>query len=179
MLKRNWVTISTIIAFAIVITFALVGLPYGKFTWVEAIANYAADSPPPDNPSEPGIPPINEVDPADNPPVFVEMGPVDPDNPVTVFAPELTDTQIGNPDVIARGVILSADFFALTPDGISTTARFPVPPKVCLRGTGVLVFLAADQMPRVPVDLELVPSSVPGYTCAFIERPGTVVLVEH
>lgn len=189
MSKKNGITTITVAAFVLVILFALLGLPYNKFSWVEAIAYYGNGNPPADseNPSsDPGIPPIGDVDPADNPPTFTTSAPTliqidgeTPAQPITVFAPEVSVAEVGNAAVIARGIIVAVDYFALTPDGLSPTGRFVVPPLVCLRGEGVLVFMAADQSPRVPVDLEMVPSPVPGYTCAYLERPGMVVLVEH
>jgi hypothetical protein len=87
-----------------------------------------------------------------------------------VIGPE----QIGNPDVIALGVIHAVDVFGLRYDG-EPEAHFNAAVKVCLLGTGRLFYLDATTSPRALSQLPV--SSEFGYTCGLIFNAGTVVLV--
>jgi len=65
-------------------------------------------------------------------------------------------------------------------DGRRSAEPFLLPITVCLKdpvlGSG-LIFLAADQAPRVPVNM---PVHYEGnYACTQIDRPGTLVLVSQ
>src|SRR5690606_6379007 len=82
--------------------------------------------------------------------------------------------EVGQPDVLNRGVIQAVDVFALLHDG-RATATFTQPIAVCLQGSGALLYLDATVAPRRIVEL---PVSVQGgYTCATVPQAGTVVLV--
>jgi len=173
-----------VLALASVVTlvvFMLAGLPYGKFSWVNAVASYLDPDQPED--SQPDIPPVIEVDPATQPPVYIELG----DAATTIkdllpeggmlFAPVVETPYIGVPALLDRGVIAAFDFMVFV-DGRTVADPFKSPLKACLKGNGALIFLAADQAPRVAVELPLVASDYPGYSCTLIDRPGTLVLVE-
>ena len=82
--------------------------------------------------------------------------------------------EIGQPEVLSRGVIQAVDVFALHPDGTSTAA-FNNNITVCLLGSGVFLFLDATASPRPVIELPAVLRN--GYTCASLPHAGTVVLV--
>jgi len=80
---------------------------------------------------------------------------------------------IGNPDVVALGVIQAVDVFGMA--GSTGVSAFNNSVEVCLLGSGRFLYLNATQSPR---PLSLLPStSEGGYTCASIPSAGTVVLV--
>lgn len=80
---------------------------------------------------------------------------------------------LGNPDVLAQGVIHAVDIFGMS--GGLGVAVFNNPVKVCLQGNGRFLFLDATQAPRSVSQLPA--TSAGGYTCANILNAGTVVLV--
>ncbi|GIV80965.1 MAG: hypothetical protein KatS3mg051_0319 [Anaerolineae bacterium] len=80
---------------------------------------------------------------------------------------------LGNPDVLAQGVIHAVDVFGMS--GGLGVAAFNNPVNVCLQGSGRFLFLDATQAPRTASQLPTI--SVGGYTCANIPNAGTVVLV--
>jgi hypothetical protein len=81
---------------------------------------------------------------------------------------------IGVQSVIDRGVLQAVDVFLSGPN-----AQFTGDAAVCLKGSGAMVFLAASGVPRTPQDLIAWQTpSFPGYTCATLYQPGTLVLVE-
>ncbi len=74
---------------------------------------------------------------------------------------------LGYQEIIDRGVLQAVDVFDPLP--------FTGPVQVCLQGLGELIYMNASAMPRVP---ESLPAFAQGsYTCAVINAPGTVVLV--
>jgi uncharacterized protein YfcZ (UPF0381/DUF406 family) len=81
---------------------------------------------------------------------------------------------VGNEQVLRLGVIHAVDVFGLLAGGVSTR-EFNNPVRVCLQGTGSLIYLDARGAPRPPVRLTNT-SSESGYTCANIPSAGTVVL---
>lgn len=94
----------------------------------------------------------------------------------TVYCRIITDPyQIGVASVLARGVQLAVDIFAL--NGSSSVTRFNSAIYVCLRGNGVLLFLDANQTPRTSV--QLTSTSTDGFQCANVPNAGTVVLVSR
>ena len=80
---------------------------------------------------------------------------------------------LGNPDVLAQGVIHAVDIFGMS--GGLGVAVFNNPVNVCLQGSGRFLFLDATQAPRTVSQLPA--TSAGGYTCANIPSAGTVVLV--
>ena len=82
---------------------------------------------------------------------------------------------IDNQGVIDLGVMQAVDVFS--PVGLIS---FEGGIEICLKGTGTLLFMAASGAPRVPV---LVSSHViddfPGFACATLFEPGTLVLVRN
>jgi predicted outer membrane repeat protein len=76
--------------------------------------------------------------------------------------------QIGNAEVLARGVIAAIDVFS--PDGSPIAGT-----RICLRGTGILLFLDGRTSPRALEVLEAVQDA--GMTCGVLPAAGTVVLV--
>jgi len=83
--------------------------------------------------------------------------------------------EIGVASVLARGVQVAVDVFAL--NGGSSVTRFNNPVYVCLQGGGVFIFLDANQSPRTPTQLTSVSDN--GYQCANVPNAGTVVLVNQ
>jgi hypothetical protein len=81
---------------------------------------------------------------------------------------------IGVQSVLDRGVIQAVDVFLPNGEG-----KFNGDAVVCLRGSGAMVFLAASGIPRTPQDLIAWQTpAFPGYTCATLYQPGTLVLVQ-
>lgn len=91
-------------------------------------------------------------------------------NGIYVIGPE----ELGNPDVIALGVIQAVDVFGLKHDG-TAEPHFNAAVKVCLQGAGRLLYLDATTYPRTLSGLPI--TSEFGYTCGLIFNAGTVVLV--
>lgn len=78
--------------------------------------------------------------------------------------------EIGVQSVINLGVIQAVDLFNLTGDRTGGI-------RVCLEGSGGIIFLASEQAPRQPQRLE---SFTEGdYTCTTLPGTGTVVLVRN
>jgi hypothetical protein len=85
-----------------------------------------------------------------------------------IYCRVITDKyQIGVASVLARGVQIAVDVFAL--NGGSSVIRFNNPIYVCLQGSGVFIFLDANQSPRTPTQLISVADS--GYQCANRHYP--------
>jgi len=82
--------------------------------------------------------------------------------------------EIGEQSVLDMGVIQAVDVFGLMHNG-SSQLSFNLPIKVCLQGSGILLYLDATISPRIvnqlPVSLE------GGYTCATVYNAGLAVLV--
>ena len=78
--------------------------------------------------------------------------------------------EIGSADVIRRGVIAAVDVFTL--NGASAAGAV-----ICFAGDGEMIFLSADQAPRVP--RSLASRQIEGNTCATLPGDGTLVLVAH
>jgi tartrate-resistant acid phosphatase type 5 len=81
--------------------------------------------------------------------------------------------EIGNMDVLNQGVIQAVDVFGMTHSGAGM-ARFNSSVRVCLQGSGRLLYLDATTQPRALSELPA--TSEGGYTCAAILNAGTVVL---
>ena len=93
-----------------------------------------------------------------------------------VYCRVITDKyQIGVQSVLARGVLVAVDIFAL--NGGSSVTRFNNSVFVCLQGSGPFIFLDANQSPRAPQQLTSVNQN--GYECANVPNAGTVVLVSQ
>ncbi len=73
--------------------------------------------------------------------------------------------EIGQPDIIAQGVLDAVDVFGYVSPGV----------EVCFSAHGRIVFLDAAYAPRRASDLRTYQR--PGRTCALIDRAGTVVLL--
>ncbi|MBN1200559.1 MAG: hypothetical protein JXJ20_01765 [Anaerolineae bacterium] len=82
--------------------------------------------------------------------------------------------QIGNMDVINMGVIHAVDVFSMA--GSTSVLDWNSSIKICLLGSGRLMFLDAKTSPRALSELAPV-TYEGGYTCAALYGPGTVVLV--
>lgn len=93
-----------------------------------------------------------------------------------VILDNVRGARIGNPRVLALGVIHAVDVFALLSDGISEV-EFEGIISVCLQGGGSLVYLDAAEAPRPPVILTNTNQNS-GYTCGSISQAGTLVLTE-
>ena len=93
-----------------------------------------------------------------------------------IYCRVITDKyQIGVASVLARGVQIAVDIFAL--NGGTSVIAFNNPIYVCLQGSGVFIFLDANQSPRTPAQLVSVADN--GYQCANVPNAGTVVLVNQ
>lgn len=75
--------------------------------------------------------------------------------------------EIGDPAVIALGILHAVDIFHLGEGSVSGT-------EICLLGSGQVIFLSAAQAPRFPQLLPAVQKE--GFTCATIPTAGIVVL---
>lgn len=84
----------------------------------------------------------------------------------TVFT--RTPAEVGVQSVLDQGVIQAVDVFS--PSNVNAAGSL-----ICLQGTGSIIFLNANGIPRVAQSLPI--SVVNGYTCAIIPAVGTVVLV--
>lgn len=178
-MRQQRIAMFVFAAVAVTIVVMLVGLPFEQFSWVDALASYV------DEPvviDMPAIPLLTDIDPASAPPVFVEetVSPVEASLPkdAALFAPAVAAPYVGEPSVVARGIVAAFDFIVFI-DSRTSAAPFLLPIKACLKGEGALVFLAADQAPRVPAEMVLVATAYPGYTCTLLDRPGMLVLVER
>ena len=82
---------------------------------------------------------------------------------------------IGHQGVLDLGVVQAVDVYS--PVGMTS---FEGGIEICLKGTGTLLLMAASGAPRVPV---LVSSHIiddfPGFACATLFEPGTLVLVRN
>ncbi|HEX2964321.1 MAG TPA: metallophosphoesterase [Syntrophorhabdaceae bacterium] len=83
--------------------------------------------------------------------------------------------EIGNMDVLNRGVIQAVDVFGMTHSGAGVS-NFNSSVKVCLSGAGSVMYLNATTQPRALSELPTTQEG--GYTCALIPNAGTVVLVQ-
>ena len=85
--------------------------------------------------------------------------------------------EVGNLDLINRGVLQAVDLFVLDNDGVSLTGGFPGGTvQVCLGGRGSLFFLDVRGSLR---PLRALPQDqIPDFTCGLIDSPGTAVLVQ-
>ncbi|HEX3052506.1 MAG TPA: hypothetical protein VHP83_17730 [Aggregatilineaceae bacterium] len=165
---------------ALAVLFMAVGLPYDQFSWVDAVSDYGISDAPTPLPLEP----VTEAEPGTTPPVLIEASAEEIADALPVggvlFAPEVANAQIGISEVAEQA--LSAYDFVLFVDGRSSAEPFKSPLAACLRdpGAGVgLIFLAADQAPRIPVRMPSY-SEFRGeqrYLCTAIDRPGTLVLI--
>ena len=79
------------------------------------------------------------------------------------------------PGLEALGIMQAVDIFS--PAGLT---RFEGGAVFCLRGEGTLIWLAASDAPR---QAEIIGSytvpDFPGFTCATLFEPGTLVLVRE
>ena len=72
---------------------------------------------------------------------------------------------VGNDDIVEAGFLSALDVWSYLGRGVN----------VCFAQTGEIVLLDASTAPRTPY--ALASTSSDGETCAFIDRPGTVVLM--
>jgi hypothetical protein len=174
-LQRRLVMFTVAIC-GVVVLFMLTSLPYAQFTWADMVADYVTE---PEATREPVVlVPVTDADPATNPPTFVEVPPAALPEQAQLFAPEVPVAKVGIPALLDRGIVAAFDYLVFI-DGRVSTAPFEALIEVCIKGKGgAMVFLAADQAPRVPAPLRILSPKYPGYTCALIDRPGTVVLLE-
>ncbi len=84
-------------------------------------------------------------------------------------------SEIGVQSVIDQPIVQAVNLFGMV-DG-APVAPFADPTYVCLRGQGSLIYLGALDTTHSPIDWGADPSSPAGYTCAYFEVSGTVVLV--
>jgi len=82
--------------------------------------------------------------------------------------------QIGNQSVLDLGVINAVELFGLNSEG-GWVQQFGNTVKVCLQGTGDIIYMDATQFPRLPTRVAV--TSENDYTCTTINNGGTVVLV--
>jgi hypothetical protein len=84
-----------------------------------------------------------------------------------------SEANLGAPGLMTLGVQQAIDIFS--PGGLTYFEGGAV---FCLRGAGALIWMAASQAPRQPaiIGSYTVPD-FPGFTCATLFEPGTLVLV--
>lgn len=82
--------------------------------------------------------------------------------------------RVGDPGLIAYGVITAVDIFGVTGDGMAYPG-FNHAVTVCLEGSGRFIFLSALNSPRTTYEVPSVADG--GYTCGSIPAAGTVVLI--
>jgi hypothetical protein len=106
--------------------------------------------------------------------VFVRLI-VENGNYVVWYGSDLYDDgNIGNLDVLHRNILQAVDVF--TQDFVPV---FDGDVVVCLRGMGEMIFMDANEAPRVPRPITAwMTPAFPGYTCATLYTPGALVLVE-
>jgi hypothetical protein len=82
---------------------------------------------------------------------------------------------IGSQNVLNLEVLAAADVFSMA--GVT---QFVDDVNICLKGTGSVIFMNANDAPRYPQMWEgWTTDAFPGYTCATLHTPGTVVLVAN
>jgi hypothetical protein len=109
----------------------------------------------------------------DNPAIrgYIPDGLMNGSTPVTLCYGILTDpAQYGVTD---RPVTMAVEVMAFTPSSTSVAA-LNQPVKICLQGSGLLLYRDATGMPRT-ISL-LTSTSEDGFTCAVIPNAGTVIL---
>jgi VCBS repeat-containing protein len=88
-------------------------------------------------------------------------------------SPLTSAANIGNQSVLDLGIVAAVDVFSM----IGRTA-FVDDVDICLKGSGYVIFLDANGAPRIPqLWTGWTTNAFPGYTCATLHAPGTVVLV--
>jgi hypothetical protein len=86
----------------------------------------------------------------------------------------LNPSAIGFESVLSLGVINAVEVFGITHTG-GFVQQFNAGVKVCLQGTGDIIYMDASQTPRTPTRISY--TSENGFTCASVNNGGTVVLV--
>ncbi|MFN8531111.1 MAG: hypothetical protein U0670_21115 [Anaerolineae bacterium] len=88
-----------------------------------------------------------------------------------------SEANLGLPGLLDLGVEQAVDIFSPPPSSLSYFNGGAV---FCLRGEGTLIWLPASQSPR---HAEIIGSytvdDFPGFTCATLFEPGTLILVSH
>lgn len=79
---------------------------------------------------------------------------------------QLDEIGVGNPELIAQGIVDAVDVWA----SVDTLIQ------VCFRNPGILKFLDAATSPRTVSDLAA--ETIDGMTCGSIDRAGTVVIMQ-
>ncbi|MFO7322669.1 MAG: Calx-beta domain-containing protein [Chloroflexota bacterium] len=83
--------------------------------------------------------------------------------------------EIGHPDVLGLGVIHAVNIYGLLPGGTSVV-DFDNPARVCMSGSGLVLFLSAAEFSPIPVALAPLPDSPPGWTCVAVTTAGKVIM---
>ena len=84
--------------------------------------------------------------------------------------------EIGNIEVVSRGVIQATNLIGLLPAG-ETWNSFRTPVRVCMRGIGEIQFLQSDDLNNSARTLQSVAvEGRDGYTCADVNGAGVVAL---
>ncbi|GEM_PF-2317428 len=82
--------------------------------------------------------------------------------------------EIGNQSVLNSGVVHAVEVYGLL--GLRSITRFETPVRICMKGTGALLFLdASESLGRVA--RALVSFTSGEFTCADLSFAGTVILV--
>lgn len=84
--------------------------------------------------------------------------------------------EIGHAAVLEQPVVQAINVYGLLPGGASVVA-FDQPVRICLAGTGDVLFLSAAEMTPTPMRLTPLPDSAPGSLCVAVANAGKVVLV--
>jgi sortase (surface protein transpeptidase) len=83
--------------------------------------------------------------------------------------------KIGNQSILDLGVIAAVDVYSAT-----GATSFVDDVDICLQGSGYLLFLNANDSPRVPqIVTAWSTPAFPGYVCATLHAPGMLVLVRR
>jgi hypothetical protein len=83
--------------------------------------------------------------------------------------------EIGDADVISKGVFQAVNVYGLVPGGIPTDT-FVAPVQICLKGSGPVLWLHFDPVSQQRMVTALPSTESNGYACADVPGAGVVVL---
>jgi hypothetical protein len=86
-------------------------------------------------------------------------------------------SEIGLPQILDLGVVHSVNVFGFLPGGVPET-RFASPVRLCMRGSGDVLFVASGNASRLVTRLQSAPG-VAGFVCVDVPSAGLVTMVSR